>query len=79
MRARVARAGTPVFPHDDRPTAVLSFLRRVRVGPAIHAGRRDPDPTSPVQCRIDWAGQMRAPAGLARIRDGRIIRKIVDR
>ncbi|RQR73225.1 hypothetical protein DIE11_26565 [Burkholderia sp. Bp9012] len=76
---RVARAGTPVVPHDNRPTAVLPFFRRVRVDRAVRAGQLDPDSTSTVQGRIECAGKMPALGGLARIPIGRIARKIVDR
>ncbi|KAB0648519.1 hypothetical protein F7R23_30105 [Burkholderia diffusa] len=76
---RVARAGTPVVPHDNRPTAVLPFFHHVRVDRAVRAGQFDPEPTSTVHGRIECAGHMPALAGLARIPVGRIARKIVDR
>jgi len=60
---RVARAGTPVVPHDDLWTAVRAFIR---MGHAVRAGQFDADPASVVQGRIDCAGHIPALAGLAR-------------
>ncbi|RQR26670.1 hypothetical protein DIE22_32640 [Burkholderia sp. Bp9142] len=69
---RVARAGTPVVPRENRPTAVLPFIQFVRMDQAVRAGQLARDSSSTGPGRLDCAGQMPALAGLVRTPVGRI-------
>ncbi|OXI30430.1 hypothetical protein CFB89_25025 [Burkholderia sp. AU16741] len=71
---RTPRAGAAVASCGNPPTAVLDFIQRFRMRPAVRSGQRGADSSSTVQRRFDRAGPAPAWGGLDRTRVGRIVR-----